>query len=59
MTNEVIKRIEQSGKVDNQPKILVFTNKHSEDYPDDPKYLDKHKDIDNDLSYVECTRSRY
>ena len=33
--NEVIKRVEYLGKKDNQPEILIFTDKHGEELPND------------------------
>ena len=35
MPNEVIKRVEFLGRKDNQPELLVFTDKHGEELPND------------------------
>ena len=35
MPNEVIKRVEYLGKKDNQPELLIFTDKHGEELPND------------------------
>ena len=49
MPNEVIKRVEQLGRKDNQPRILIFTGKHGEELPDD---LLQEEDVeDEDLSF--------
>lgn len=37
--NELIKRVEQLGREDNQ-SFFLFTGKHGEDYVDDPNYHD-------------------
>ena len=45
MPDEVVSRVEQLGKKDGQPNLLVFTNKHGENLLEDP-----HED--DDLSYA-------
>ena len=49
MPNKVIKRVEELGRNDNQPEILVFTDKHGEELPDD--LLEEEDTADEDLSY--------
>ena len=46
----MIKRVEQLGRRDNQPEILVFTDKQGEEYEDDSRYQDP-EDLDDYLSY--------
>ena len=48
--NEVVKRVEQLGRCDKQHELLIFTDKHGNEYKDDPKdHPDA--DTDDDLSY--------
>merc|ERR1712214_65841 len=49
MPNEVIKRVEYLGKKDNQPEILIFTDKHGEELPND--LLEEEDAKDEELSY--------
>ena len=49
MPNEVIKRVEYLGRKDNQPELLVFTDKHGEELPND--LLEEEDVEDEELSY--------
>ena len=49
MPNEVIKRVEFLGRKDNQPELLVFTDKHGEELHND--LLEEEDVEDDELSY--------
>ena len=49
MPNEVIRRVEFLGRKDNQPELLVFTDKHGEELPND--LLEEEDVEDEELSY--------
>ena len=49
MPNEVIKRVEFLGRKDNQPELLVFTDKYGEELPND--LLEEEDVEDEELSY--------
>ena len=46
MPDEVVKRVEQLGKLDGQPNLLTFTNEDGENYLDSESIAD-----DDDISY--------
>ena len=46
MPDEVIRRVEQLGKLDGQPNLLTFTNEDGENYLDSESIAD-----DDDISY--------
>ena len=49
MPNEVIKRVEYLWRKDNQPELLIFTDKHGEELPND--LLEEEDVEDEELSY--------
>ena len=50
MPSEVVKRVEQLGRRENQPEIVVFTDKNGKEYQDDPKDFEE-VNSNYDLSY--------